>query len=236
MNNISYDICFKVVALVRRRIVQIDEEKCDGCGQCIPNCVEGALQIVDRKAKLVNDTYCDGLGACLGHCPQDAINIIERDAPEFDEDAVHRYVQQSSNGVSVEGLSTEFTSPRIKESKLGNWPVQLNLVSVKASFFDEADLLLMSDCVAVSYPALHEGLINGKVVLIGCPKFDDAEQYVKKLTEIFRTHNTCKVTVAVMEVPCCSGMKTMAKLAVEASDKVILLEHLVVSVEGQILK
>lgn len=225
-----------VLGLVKRRIVQIDEKKCDGCGQCIPNCVEGALKIINAKAKLVSDIYCDGLGACIGHCPRGAINIIEREAPEFDENAVHSYLQQSANDTSVVGPKEEFTSSRIIESTLINWPVQLNLVSVKASFFDGAELMLMSDCVAVSYPALHQRLIKNKVVLIGCPKFDDAEQYINKLTEIFRTHNISKVTVAVMEVPCCSGMKTIAKLAVEASDRVIPLENLVVSVKGEILK
>jgi NAD-dependent dihydropyrimidine dehydrogenase PreA subunit len=236
MKYISYDIYFMVSVLVKRKIVQIDEEKCDGCGQCIPNCVEGALKIIEGKAKLVSDTYCDGLGACIGHCPRNAIRIIERDAPEFDEKAVHKYLQDQQKAYEPSEKELDDEPKYSSVSKLRNWPVQLNLVSVKAPFFNRADLMLISDCVAISYPALHEHLIKDKVVLIGCPKFDDVKQYVEKLTQIFRTHNVNKVTVAVMEVPCCSGMKTIVKLAVEAAGKSIPLENLVVSVNGEILK
>lgn len=233
--------------MVKRKIVKIDEEKCNGCAECIPNCAEGALKIIDGKAKIVKDEYCDGLGACLGHCPQDAIEIIERDAVEFDEEAVHEYLEAQKaleiapacNCSSTHAYSTESTqAPAVtaveQESTLGQWPVQLNLVPVKASFWDGADLLVMADCVPVAYPTLHSDLLKGRRVAIGCPKFDNGQQYVDKLTEILKQNEIKSMTVAIMEVPCCGGLKRIAELALEASGKHIPTQNLVVTVRGEV--
>jgi len=222
---------------VKRRIVQIDEARCDGCGQCIPNCAEGALKVVDGKARLVSDVYCDGLGACLGHCPRDAISIVEREAPEFSEEAVHEYLDShkptARPASQAESLAEEGDAVEPQASSLGQWPVQLNLVSVKAPFFEGADLLLMADCVAVAHPRLHSDLLKGRAVAMGCPKFDDARGYVEKLAEILRRNDIRSLTVAYMEVPCCSGLERIAELALRASGKSIPSRRLIVSVRGE---
>ncbi len=227
--------------MARRKIVQIDEDECDGCGQCVPNCAEGALKIVDGKARLVSDVYCDGLGACLGHCPRGAVNIVERDAPEFSEEAVHEHLTgreplaygcPSSQTQNIEEVA-EANVDEPKASTLRHWPVQLNLVPVKALFFKDADLLLMADCVAVAYPDLHAMLLKGRSVVVGCPKFDDARAYVGKLTEILRLNDVRSLTVAHMEVPCCSGLDRIAELALKASGKTIPTRRLMVSVKGE---
>jgi Pyruvate/2-oxoacid:ferredoxin oxidoreductase delta subunit len=233
-----------VVGLVKRKIVQIDEEKCNGCGQCIPNCAEGALKIIDGKARIVSDVYCDGLGACLGHCPIDAISIVEREAPEFDEESVHQYLKSRETlacgcpASQVQSLDVEEREDvtELQASSLRQWPVQLNLVPVKAPFFENADLLLMADCVAVAHPSLHATLLKGRTVLIGCPKFDDARGYVSKLTEILRRNHVRSLTVAHMEVPCCSGLERIAELAVRGSGKMIPTQRLVVSVKGDVTR
>lgn len=227
--------------MARRKIIQIDEDKCNGCGQCVPNCAEGALKIVEGKARLVSDVYCDGLGACLGQCPRGAMSIVEREAPEFSEEAAHEHLTggeplacgcPSSQTQRIEAA----TAARVDEPKastLRHWPVQLNLVPVKAPFFRDADLLLMADCVAVAYPDLHAELLRGRSVVMGCPKFDDARAYVGKLTEILRLNDVRSLTVAHMEVPCCSGLDRIAELALKASGKTIPLRRIVVSVKGE---
>ena len=233
--------------MVKRNIVHIDEEKCNGCGQCIPNCAEGALQIIDGKARIMNDTYCDGLGACLGHCPQDAITIIEREAPEFDEEAVHEHLEALK---TCETLACGCPASQVQELKgslagrervdapaqsaLRHWPIQLNLVSINAPFFKDADLLLMADCAAVAYPALHQKLLKDRSVLIGCPKFDDVNHYVEKLTEILKRNDVRSLTVAHMEVPCCGALNVVAQRALDASGKMIPTQRLIVSVDGYI--
>jgi len=210
-----------------RNIVEIDEELCDGCGQCVPGCAEGALKIVEGKARLVRDQYCDGLGACLGHCPRGAISVIQREAPPFDEEAVHEHLSKAKAGEeslacgchssTVRSLEPEKVQPNRAESTLGNWPVQLNLVPLEAPFFDGADILVMADCVAVAYPRLHAELLPGRAVVMGCPKFDDARRYADKLGEIIRRNDVRRVTVVHMEVPCCSGLNQIAESAVEDS-------------------
>jgi NAD-dependent dihydropyrimidine dehydrogenase PreA subunit len=202
--------------MVKRTIVQIDEEKCDGCGQCVPRCAEGALKIIDGKARLVSDVYCDGLGACLGACPRDAIRVIEREAPLFDEEATKEY-QQSQR----------------RPSRLRNWPVQLNLVNPKAPFFEGADLLIMADCVPVASPDWQGTLLKGEVVLVGCPKFDDVSAYLEKLTDIFRNNTVKRVAIVHMEVPCCSGLAGLVQRAIKDSGKKIPMDRLVLSVEGE---
>jgi NAD-dependent dihydropyrimidine dehydrogenase PreA subunit len=202
--------------MVKRAIVKIDEEKCNGCGLCIPKCAEGALKLVDGKAKLVSDVYCDGLGACLGTCPQDAIRVIERDASAFDEEATKEY-QRSQN----------------RPSRLRNWPVQLNLVNPRAPFFKGADLLIMADCVPVASPDWQGTLLKGQVVLVGCPKFDDVPAYLEKLTDIFKYNELKRVTIVHMEVPCCSGLVGLLVKAIKDAGKNVPLERLVLSVEGE---
>lgn len=205
-----------------RKIVRIDEELCNGCGQCIPKCAEGALQIIDGTAKLMSDNYCDGLGACLGHCPQGAIQIIEREAETFDEEAVHAHLAQQKHSQAPE------------TSALRQWPVQLYLVPTKAAFFDDQDLLVIADCVPLTYPNVHGSLLSNKSVVIGCPKFDDAQGYVKKLTEILKNNTVKSITVAHMEVPCCSGLLWIVKKAIEASGKQIPLERQIITIRGEI--
>ena len=205
-----------------RKIVHIDEELCNGCGQCIPKCAEGALQIIDGKARIVSDNYCDGLGACLGHCPQGAILIIEREADAFDEDAVHAH------------LARKKPSPSPGTSTLRQWPVQLNLVPSKAAFFNNSDLLVIADCVPLAYPNVHGSLLSKKSVVMGCPKFDDAQGYVKKLTEILKNNNVRSISVAHMEVPCCSGLLWIVKKAIDASGKQTPLEQQEITIRGEI--
>jgi NAD-dependent dihydropyrimidine dehydrogenase PreA subunit len=202
--------------MVKRAIVEIDEEKCNGCGECVPRCAEGALKIIDGKARLVSDVYCDGLGACLGTCPQDAIRVAEREAPAFDEEA-----------------TKEYQSSQRRHSRLRNWPVQLNLVNPNAPFFKGADLLIMADCVSVASPDWQGTLLKGQVVLVGCPKFDDVSAYLAKLTEIFRNNDIKRVTIVHMEVPCCSGLAGLVSKAIRDAGKKTPLERLVLSVEGE---
>jgi len=211
---------------MKRVIVQIDEEKCNGCGECIPNCVEGALQIIDGKAKLVKDKYCDGLGACLGTCPQDAITIIEREAAPFDEEAVHEYLEQMKQTPTPEPKKTQPSGPT-------QWPVQLNLVPLKAGFFDGKELLVVADCVAVALPSLHDYL-KGRSVVMGCPKFDDVQHYVDKLGEILRRNQVMGVQTVHMEVPCCSGLNYIVEKAMEASGKPLQVTRRIVNVTGEI--
>ncbi|MDI7260141.1 MAG: 4Fe-4S binding protein, partial [Thermodesulfobacteriota bacterium] len=211
--------------MATRKIVLIDKEKCNGCGLCIPNCAEGALQIIDGKAKLVSDKFCDGLGACLGHCPEDAITIIEREAEEFDEKAVELHLHREKDSQPQPKPQPEFTgcpSSRVlqfqvpkpiekvnatpSESMLTQWPVQLKLVPVNAPYFEDADLLVAADCVPFAYPDFHQDFLKGKSVVVGCPKLDDIQLYREKLTEILRTNSIKSVTVPFMEVPCCFGL------------------------------
>ncbi len=207
--------------MVARKIVKIDETLCNGCGNCIPKCAEGALQIVDGKAKIVSDAYCDGLGACLGHCPQEAITIIEREAEDFSEEAVKKHKSE--------------VKPMPKDRQvLLQWPVKMNLVPVHAAFYDNADLLIAADCAAVASSSFRSSLMPGKRTVIGCPKFDDAGSYAQKLGEIFRRNNIATITIAHMEVPCCSGLVWAVSRALEASGKKIPVMRYEVAVEGEI--
>jgi NAD-dependent dihydropyrimidine dehydrogenase PreA subunit len=206
--------------LVVRKIIQINEELCNGCGQCIPKCEEGALQIVNGKAKIVKDTYCDGLGACIGYCSQGALTIIEREAENFDEKVATAHVSNLKQ--------------RKEEKARHQWPVQLNLVPLKAPFYEGEDLLVVADCVLVAYPELRETLMLGRRILIGCPKFDDTRAYAKKLGEILKQNNVVALTVVHMEVPCCSGLKWIRDKAIEASGKEIPLRRYEVTIGGEI--
>ena len=206
--------------LVVRKIVKIDETRCNGCSSCIPKCAEGALQIINGKARIVSDVYCDGLGACLGHCPQGAITIIEREAEDFNEEAVKHQKKK--------------TEPKIEQQVIFQWPVKLNLVPIKAPFYEKANLLIAADCAAVACGSFRDSLMAGKRPIIGCPKFDDARAYAQKLAEILRQNNITAITIAHMEVPCCSGLKWAVDKALEASGKEIPVRRYEISVSGEI--
>jgi ferredoxin len=222
---------------ILRKIIEIDEELCNGCGDCVTGCAEGALQIIDGKARVVAETFCDGLGACIGECPTGALSIVEREVPPFDEEAAKRHVAKEENPTLPCGCpSTHIQifekssacgeaqkSAHIKrgpeeESSLAHWPIQIKLIPAGAPFLNGADLLVLADCTAVAFPTLHRDLMKGKVVMLGCPKFDDVHEYVEKFTDIFKTAGIKSVTVVVMEVPCCSGMPVIVKKGMEAAN------------------
>lgn len=238
---------------VKRKIIEIDEERCDGCGQCVPSCAEGAIEIIDGKAQLIAEKYCDGLGACLGECPNDALRIIEREADDFDEEAVTEHLEEMKaeekpkESLPVAGcpsarLQTFIPSSQDGDdrgqrsaSSLSHWPVQINLVPPNAPFLKGADLLVAADCTPIAYPNFHRDFLKGKVVMIGCPKFDDIQDYIQKFTEIFKQADVKSITAVVMEVPCCSGLPMIVRKAMELSGKQIPLEEVVVSTRGDIL-
>jgi Pyruvate/2-oxoacid:ferredoxin oxidoreductase delta subunit len=239
---------------MKRSIVSIDEEKCNGCGMCIPNCAEGAIRIINGKAKLVDERFCDGLGACLGHCPQDAITIIERDAPDFDETAVKMHLKPKLAEKKVEkslpcgcsgSMEMDLRSDKKahvkapaggamrQSSELRQWPVQLTLVSPEASYFKDSELLVAADCVPFAYPNFHSDFLAGKSVIIGCPKLDDAEFYVDKLTELLKKNNIRNITLVNMEVPCCFGLQRIVEEAVARSGKVLPIRQTVITIRGE---
>ncbi|MDI6740923.1 MAG: 4Fe-4S binding protein [Candidatus Edwardsbacteria bacterium] len=229
---------------MKRKIVEIDQAKCNGCGQCVPNCAEGALRIVDGKATLVSETFCDGLGACLGRCPQDAIRIVERDADGFDEEAAKTHVGAilESSLHACPGHQVRIGKPlpvpaaatgTTAASQLGHWPIQLHLVPVNAPFFAGADLLIAASCVPFAYAGFHNTLLTGKSLAIACPKLDRTEPYLEKLTEIFRRNDIRSLTVAVMEVPCCQGLVRLARQALHDSGKQMPIAVEVISVNSE---
>ncbi len=233
---------------MKRSIVSIDEEKCNGCGLCIPNCAEGAIKLINGKAKLVDERFCDGLGACLGHCPQDAITVIEREAPQFDEDAVKKHLskpvmQHMPHGphacpgsMAMDFRSTKRTSAAgaRQSSELRQWPVQLTLVSPEAPYFKDAELLVAADCVPFAYPNFHSDFLAGKSLIIGCPKLDDAGFYVDKLTELLKKNNIKGITLVNMEVPCCFGLQSIVEEAMVRAGKVLPIKQTVVTIRGEI--
>lgn len=230
-----------------RNIINIDEEKCNGCGQCVVDCVESALRIVDGKARLVKEIYCDGLGACLGSCPTGALSIVQRESDPFDEEATHRHMEAVKNekteyhgcpgARTVDFSASKAAAPATAEteSELTNWPVQLKLVSVKAPYFEDADLLLAADCTAFSTMNFQSRFVRGKKLLIACPKLDDAQYYYEKLTEIITENSVRSVTVLRMEVPCCGGLTYLAKQAIQASKKELPYREVVIGIKGNIL-
>jgi NAD-dependent dihydropyrimidine dehydrogenase PreA subunit len=240
---------------INRKIIEIDEERCDGCGQCALACAEGALEIIDGKAKVISDNLCDGLGACIGECPQDALKIIERPADEFDEAAVEAHLAQSEAAPdAVETLPCGCPSTQIqtftscqqanqpaeqvtdRDSALTHWPVQIRLIPPTAPFLKGADLLVTADCVPVAYPGLHSTLLKGKVVMLGCPKFDDAQAYIDKFAEIFKTAGIKSITTVVMEVPCCAGLPRIVAEALKKAGKEIAHHQVTVSTRGKIIE
>jgi len=248
--------------LAVREIIRIDEEKCDGCGLCVPACAEGAIQIVNGKARLLDDSYCDGLGACLGECPQDAITIVRRNAVEYDHQAVEKHLatvnrkkpesksapvipakNQSIHacpGSVAQSLRTRIDSedsPGVSShisSQLLNWPVQLHLVPIKAPYFDNSNLLIAADCVPFANADFHNEFLKGKALIIGCPKLDDINHYHRKLTQIFRENNIKSIEAAFMEVPCCFGLVQLVQRALQDSGKEINIEVRKVGIRGDI--
>ena len=256
---------------VMRKMVHIDEEKCDGCGLCIPSCAEGALQIIDGKAKLVSDVYCDGLGACLGDCPQDAISMVEREAEQYDEVAVEKHLADSkpeeksacgcsshaqpvkaapvhtgcpgmavksidrSSGSCCSSKPTEDEGQPI-QSELTNWPVQITLMPPVAPYLNNAKLLIAADCVPLAYGDFHRKFIKGRVAIMGCPKLDDGQAYIEKLTMAFANNNIQDLVVPYMEVPCCGGLLHIITEAVKLSGKSFPVTFVQIGINGTILR
>jgi NAD-dependent dihydropyrimidine dehydrogenase PreA subunit len=230
---------------MKRNIVHIDEEKCNGCGLCIPACAEGAIQIVDGKARLIAENLCDGLGACLGHCPQDAIHIEIREADAFDETAVEKNMVKPAKAPAYGGCPsarlmsfdkpspTAATTDAPQASALANWPVQLKLIPVTAPFLQGANLLLAADCAPFAYADFHRELLTGKVLLMGCPKLDDAPAYQDKLAAILTENPIRSLTVAHMEVPCCSGLVHLARQALASSGSNLELQTVCIGIKGE---
>ena len=242
---------------MKRNIIEIDEEKCNGCGACVDACHEGAIQLLDGKAHLVSETYCDGLGACLPHCPTGAIQVIERESEEFNEGAAMEHLQKKAvkpvmehshaggcPGSAMRSIAHPVISQTVvkKElpetevnSELSQWPVQMKLVNVNAPYFQNCDLLVAADCTAFAYARFHQEFIHGKITLIGCPKLDDNGYYIDKLTQIFAQNEIHSVTVVRMEVPCCGGIVQAVKQALLANSQILPYREVVISVDGQIL-
>ncbi len=204
-----------------RKIIQIDEEKCNGCGACAEACHEGAIGMVNGKAKLLKDDYCDGLGDCLPACPTGAISFVEREAAPYDEKAV----QKARKSIPSAPMGTE--------SQLGQWPCQIRLIPADAPCFDGAELLIAADCTAYAYAGMHEDFMRGKITLIGCPKLDSAD-YSEKLKQIIQNSNIRSVTIVRMEVPCCGGLESAAEKALRESGKFIPWQVFTISIDGKL--
>ena len=236
---------------MKRRIIEIDENKCNGCGACAAACHEGAIAMVDGKARLMRDDYCDGLGDCLPTCPTGAITFVEREAAAYDEQAVMENKQRKmreqgmtlpcgcpgsqSRNIQREAAPTVETPQAQQTSHLSQWPVQIKLVPVNAPYFNGARLLIAADCTAYAYAAFHERFIKGHITLVGCPKLDSAD-YSEKLTEILRENDIKSVTVVRMEVPCCGGLEIAAKTALQQSGKFIPWQVVTVTVDGRLVE
>lgn len=224
-----------------RRIIQIDEEKCNGCGACAAACHEGAIGMVDGKAKLLRDDYCDGLGDCLPTCPTGAITFVEREAAAYDEAAVMANKQKKSAmpcgcpGTNVKEIKRSAEERTVAKpiSRLGQWPVQIKLAPINAPYFDGANLLIAADCTAYAYGNFHEEFIKNHITLIGCPKLDDTD-YSQKLEEIIRLNDIKSVTIVRMEVPCCGGIEQAVKTALQSSGKFIPWQVKIISTDGNI--
>jgi NAD-dependent dihydropyrimidine dehydrogenase PreA subunit len=240
---------------IKRKIIQIDEERCDGCGQCVPACAEGAIEIIDGKARVHADRLCDGLGACLGECPNDALHVVEREADEFDEIAVEKHLEQKktaesqpapgrcpSSGMQIFHTPETCDAANVAapaaggDSELGHWPVQIRLVPPNAPFLKGADLLVVADCVPVAHPDFHRTFLKGRAVVMGCPKFDDVPAYIDKFAQMFSQNGIRSVTTLIMEVPCCSGLPMIVKKGMEAAGVSIPAEEIVISRRGKVLK
>lgn len=231
-----------------RKIIQIDEEKCNGCGACAEACHEEAIAMIDGKAKLIRDDYCDGLGDCLPNCPTGAITFVEREAAAYDEQAVmqnkiqkqgmtlpHGCPGSQPKAIAHHTCETQPVEsiPALQQSQLSQWPVQIKLAPVNAPYFNGAKLLIAADCTAYAYANFHEKFIKNHITLVGCPKLDGVD-YSEKLTEIIKSNNIKSVTIVRMEVPCCGGLETAAKIALQNSGKFIPWQVVTISINGDI--
>ena len=229
-----------------RKMIQIDEEKCNGCGACATACHEGAIEMVNGKAKLTREDYCDGLGDCLPACPTEAISFVEREAPAYDEEAVRRAKMQKQGakpscgcpGSQSKAIKRDTVAPISRaaiSSQLSQWPCQIKLVPVNAPYFDDANLLIAADCTAFAYGSFHQDFIRNHITLIGCPKLDEGD-YAEKLTQIIQNNNIKSVKIVRMEVPCCGGLEYAVKRALQASGKFIPWQVVTISTYGKILE
>ena len=244
-----------------RNIVKIDEDKCNGCGACVNACAEGAIRLIDGKAKLVSEIYCDGLGACLDCCPIDAITIEQREAAEFDEEAAKKYLEEINRNKSAHERQAEktgdFVCPGMRmmnfanetagtkpadasdgpvPSQLGQWPVQLKLVSPVAPYFAGADVMLVADCVPFAMGDFHNKLLRGKAIAIACPKLDETGGYVQKLADILTAAKPRSLAVVHMEVPCCTGLVRMAQKAVQMAGSDLRIQDIIIGLRGEIME
>ncbi|HOT48338.1 MAG TPA: 4Fe-4S binding protein [Syntrophales bacterium] len=239
-----------------RPIIEIDEELCDGCGQCVPACAEGAIAIVGGKAKLVKDMFCDGLGACLGDCPTGALKIVEREADAFDEKAAHEHVERMkkrgapsplapAQDCGCSSATLHMFAPSAKkaapmeaagpsESALSHWPIQIRLIPPTAPFLKDGDLLVTADCVPGACAGFHSDFLEGRVLMLGCPKFDDRELYLQRFTDIFRANDIKSVKVLRMEVPCCSSLLPIVTEAARRSGRDVPVEEVVITRRGTV--
>lgn len=247
--------------MVKRKIIEIDEDKCTGCGACVTKCAEGALAIVDGKAKVVNEGFCDGLGACIGDCPEGALKIIERNAPEFDEEAVKEHLEEhelhapkatigsepcgcpSHNPMLVKAVAGNPVHAKHHGSaheelppELTNWPIQWRLVRPDMPFFKGQDVLMAADCVPFALRDFHGKFLVGRPVIIGCPKLDEQQSYLEKLTDVISNSGLKSITIAHMEVPCCQGLQKIVTEAVRRSGKNIPVRTWIIGIQGDIKK
>jgi len=247
---------------MKRNIILIDEEKCNGCGQCVIGCAEGAIQLIDGKAKLVNEVYCDGLGACIGECPVGALTLTVREVAEYDQTAVDKHLvsigraphavektaqfqgcpgslarslHSAQSGISLSACPSSATSTTAPQSALGNWPVQFSLLPINAPYLERASLLMAADCTAFAYPDFHRRFMKGKVAIIGCPKLDDADAYRQKLAQIIQTNDIEFIHVVYMEVPCCGGLVRLVQGAVAESGHKVPVKLTKIGIGGDIL-
>lgn len=238
---------------MKRKIIRIDESKCDGCGLCATACAEGAIRIVAGKARLVSETYCDGLGACLGECPRGALSVEEREAPGFDQEAVQKHLGKSepapAHGPGHSGCPSakmmDLSAPAAPAaapsaapaaSALSHWPVQLHLISPAAPYFRGADLVLSADCVAYALGGFHDRYLKGKRLAIACPKLDDGQdRYLEKLQALIDEAEINTLTVMIMQVPCCAGLLALAKRAAQAAERKVPIKSVVVGLRGEII-
>jgi NAD-dependent dihydropyrimidine dehydrogenase PreA subunit len=232
-----------------RNIVVIDEEKCNGCGLCAKACAEGAIKIINGKAKLVSETYCDGLGACIGHCPQNAITIEQREAKSFDEESTKEHLSQIKQPQPTPFMCPGMTPAQLRNtaeksdsqsgdvsSQLTQWPVQLKLVSPHAPYFADARLLLVADCVPFTMGDFHSRFLRGRSIVIGCPKLDDVRFYVEKLADILRANKLKSLSVVHMEVPCCHGLTRIAQEALAKAGVEMAFEDVTIGLNGGVNK
>lgn len=243
--------------MIKRKIIKIDESLCDGCALCIPSCPEGALKIIDGKAKLVKESYCDGLGACIGNCPQKALSVVEALTEEYDELGVIEHIKlndpkklqihinqlsQHKNGLIGVGCPSSKTicwEQSVKqdrqgtiESQLRQWPIQLHLVSPTAPYFKNADLVIVADCVPFAYASFHTEFLSGNAIVIACPKLDDTTSYIQKLTKIFDIATPKSIKVIIMEVPCCAGLVKLTQDALKNSNSNLNIEVVIIGIKG----